>query len=70
MKCVADRLLDLVFVQLLMKVFPNLLSVMVSVGKEVVHGFIVVSTGGAYAHLRRVGCLVTIIEGKPLMSKF
>jgi len=70
MKCVAYRLLDLVLVQLLMKVFPNLLLVVVLAGKEVVHGFIVVSTGGAYLRLRRIGCLVTIIEGKPLMSKF
>jgi len=61
MKCVAYHLLELVFVQLLVKVFPNLLSVGMSACKEVIHSFIVVATGGAYAHLHCVGCLVMII---------
>jgi len=61
MERVADRLLELVQVQLLMEVFPDLLSIMVSAGEKMIHSLIFGATRGACAHLRRRGCLVTIV---------
>jgi len=70
MEDVTDRVLDLVLVQLLMKIFPDLLVVMVMTGEEMIHCFVGLPAGWACSHLRSIGGLVTVIERKPLMDKF
>jgi len=63
-------MLDLVLVQLLVEVFPDLLMVVVMAGKEMIHCFSDLPAGQARSDLRGIGCLVSVIERKPLMDEF